>query len=112
MTIIFGILEFGQAVWKYNTVASLAKEAARYASVHGSKSGTPADSAAVQTYVDSRTPNFAVIARTTWPDGGTTPNAPGNKVQVSVETTFTPMTKIVPQGTHTLRSTAQVIIAR
>ena len=107
-SIVFFTIEFGQAVWRYNTIASLAKDGARWASVHGSESASVADSAAVQTYVNTRSPNIAVVVRTTWPDGN---KDPGSVVQVRVDGSFTPITKIVPQGTHTLRSTAQVVIA-
>src|SRR3569832_1609033 len=37
LTIIFFVIEFGQAVYRYNAVAALAKDAARYASVHGTR---------------------------------------------------------------------------
>ena len=110
LMIVFFIIEFGQATWRYNTMGGLAKDAARYASVHGSSSGSAVDSAAVQTWVNSRSQGFAVIAHTTWPDGGS--NAPGKRVQVRVETTFTPQTRLIPHSALNLRSTAQVIIAR
>ena len=107
-SIIFFIIEFGLAVWRYNTVASLAKDGARWASLHGSESATVADSAAVQNYVNTKTPGIPVVVRTTWPGGN---KDPGSVVQVRVDGSFTPLTKIVPQGTRTLRSTAQVVIA-
>jgi Flp pilus assembly protein TadG len=39
---LFGIVEFGIAVWRYNMVADLAQEGARWASVRGSDSDAPA----------------------------------------------------------------------
>ena len=110
LTILFFIIEFGQATWRYNTVAGLAKDAARYASVHGSSSGSVADSASVQTYVNSRSQGIPVIVHTTWPEAGS--KAPGKRVQVQVETTFTPRTTLIPHSALNLHSTAQVIIAR
>lgn len=110
LTIVFFIIEFGQATWRYNMIAGLAKDAARYASVHGAGSGSIADSATVQNYVNARSQGISVIVHTTWPDGGS--KAAGNRVQVQVEGSFTPRTTLIPHSTLNLRSTAQVIISR
>jgi Flp pilus assembly protein TadG len=109
-TMVFFIIEFGQAVWRYNTVSSLAKEGARWASVHGDNGVTTADSAAVQTYVNDRSPGINVIVHTTWPDAGS--KAAGKRVQVKVETTFTPQSSLIPHAALNLHSTAQDLIAR
>ena len=53
---LFGTIIFGIGVWQYNMVSDLAQEGARWASVHGSSSASPAGQAAVQTYVQSRAP--------------------------------------------------------
>ena len=112
LTIVFFIIEFSQATWRYNTIASLAKDAARYASMHGSSSGSPVDSAAVQTYVNARSQGIDVIVRTSWPDGGTDPKVAGKRVEVRVETAFTPQTTLIPHATLNMHSTAQLVIAR
>ena len=39
---IFGVLGFGVAVWRYNMVADLAQEGARWAAVRGSSTAAPA----------------------------------------------------------------------
>ena len=61
---LFGVIIFGIGVWRYNMVADLAQEGARWASVHGSTSASPAVQANVQTYVQSRAP-FNVTVTTT-----------------------------------------------
>ena len=53
--ILLGILEAGLAAWQKNSVAADAREGARYASVHGNRSGSPATVATIGTYVKSQT---------------------------------------------------------
>ena len=109
---IFGIVELGLGVWQYNMVSNLAQDGARWASVRGSTAGTVATNASVQTYVQGRVPGMSPTVTTTWPDGGSQSNAPGNRVQVVVQKSFTPLTALIPNATLTLQSTAQMIIAR
>jgi Flp pilus assembly protein TadG len=114
---VFGILEFGLAIWQYNVVATLAKEGARWAAVRGSTSGGNAVSTngPVQTYVQGRALGLAPTVDATWPDGigdGKPANYPGKKVQVVVTKNFTPPSRLIPHPNLVLRSTAQLIIAR
>ena len=51
LTLLFGIMEFGRAIWIYNTVAHVAREGARFAIVRGAESALPADAAAVNAHV-------------------------------------------------------------
>src|SRR5437870_5698226 len=115
---LFGAIEFGIAVWKYNTLASLAQDGARWAAVRGSTCTTPcvpADNDNVQTYVQGRAVGIssaALTVTTTWPDGGSPSNAAGKTVQVTVQHDFTPLTTLIPHATLSLHSTAQMKIAR
>ena len=80
--ILLGIIEFGVAAWQRNTVASDAREASRYASVHGAASGRIATPDSVATYVKSRTTldTATMSIYTSWsPD-----KKPGSEVTVSV----------------------------
>ena len=120
--IIFGILQFGLAVWNYNMLPSLAQDGARYAAVHGDTNATACTTIAqkecettstlVQDFVRSRvvgmTPT-AVTVTTTYPDGD---NSVGDTVQVQVDYTFSAFTTIVRTGTLTLHGVAQMKIAR
>ena len=51
---LWGTLAFSHAVFAYNNVAFLAREATRWAAVHGASSGNVADEAAVATYTKRR----------------------------------------------------------
>ena len=58
LALLFGIIDFGRALYTYGLVANMARKAARYAIVRGSLctrlgTGCPASSADVQTYVQS-----------------------------------------------------------
>lgn len=111
---LFGILEFGQAVWRYNLVANLAQEGARWASVRGSGASggmTPASAADVQTFVRARALGLAVTAPTPPTSNPSTLNA-GDQVVVKVQTTFTPLTTLIPHSAITLSATSKMIMAR
>ena len=110
MSMIFFVIEFGQATWRYNTIASISKDAARAASLHGSNGITQWTTDSVQTYVDNHSQGLTLVATTTWPDGGS--KAAGSRVQVTVEGSFTPRISIIPHSLLNFHSTAQVIIAR
>jgi TadE-like protein len=49
--LLVGIFDFGRVVWVNNTLATAAREAARYAVVHGSKSTCPVGPAPVGTFI-------------------------------------------------------------
>jgi Flp pilus assembly protein TadG len=115
---IFGIIEFGLAVWQYNMVANLSKEGARWASVRGSSSGAQqATVAQVQSYVQTRALGLNVTVTTTAAPGCTTSTDPsslhvGDLVCVKVEKNFTPLTGLIPNTTLLLQSTSQMVMAR
>jgi Flp pilus assembly protein TadG len=48
LLLLFGIMEMGVVVYRYTTVSTAAREAARYAMVHGPTSENPATAAQVQ----------------------------------------------------------------
>jgi Flp pilus assembly protein TadG len=74
--LFFGVIDFGRALYAYHFVANAAAEAARWASVRGSKcqlAGCPAAPSDVATYLGTITPsgintNYDVIA--CWPGLG------------------------------------------
>ena len=104
---IFGTIIFGIGVWRYNMVSDLAQEGARWASVHGSTSLSPADQAAVQAYVQSRAP-FDVTVTTT----PTTVGASGSFVTVRVQHSFDTLIPLLPGGPLNLLSDARMIVSR
>jgi Flp pilus assembly protein TadG len=53
--ILLGIMEAGLAAWQKNSVAADAREGARYAAVHGNRSGSPATVLTIRAYVKNQT---------------------------------------------------------
>ena len=104
---IFGIMIFGIGVWQYNMVSNLAQEGARWASVHGTSSLSPAVQADVQTYVQSRAPFNVTVTITP-----TTVGAAGSTVTVRVQHPFEKMISLLPGGPVNLTSDAQMIVSR
>lgn len=51
ITMVFGLVQFGQYLLAYNFVAYAAREATRYASVHGKDSAKPATAESIEQYV-------------------------------------------------------------
>jgi Flp pilus assembly protein TadG len=88
---LFGIIEFGRLTWSKTMITAAAREGVRYAIVHGSSSGSVADSAAVATYVIGRTKLAPIVVRPSWTSG----NDPGtDTVTVQVDYTFVPIVKV------------------
>lgn len=109
--LVFGTIEFGRAVWQYNMMADLAQQGARWLSVRGSTSTlTPKDAAALQAFVQSRSPGFTVTAIAT--PGNLVARVPGTVITVQVSSTFSPVTALIPATTMNLTSTARMTIFR
>src|SRR5262245_34148710 len=108
---MFGTIEFGLAVWRYNMMSNLAQEGARWAAVHGKNSGSPKSAADVAAYVQSRATGLTVSAPSP-PTSDPSTLVAGQPVTVKVQTTFKPLTALIPNATLTLHSTAQMIVAR
>ena len=129
-TIIFGLIDFGRALYAYHFVSDAAREASRWASVRGSQcagglSGCPASQEDVQEYVTSIVPPginsspqaLSVTAAWVAPPGnvGTcniSPNNPGCAVQVQVTYNFKFILPFLPKSTFPMKSTSEMIISR
>ena len=93
--IIFGIFDFGRAIYAYSVVASAAREGARYGAVH------PEDQAGMVAAAEERAVGVAVTV---------SPIVVATmEVQVSVSSDFRAVTPLIGNivGDLTLRSTAQ-----
>lgn len=104
-----GTVELGLIVWRYNFVASLAMEGARWAAVRGSTSSTPASVADVETYVRSRALGRTVTVTTT-PVPSTID--PGGTVDVQVQESMTPLSSFLPSVTFQLAGTSRMVVVR
>lgn len=110
LAILFGIIEFGQAVWAYNLISHAAREGTRYAIVHGKNSKSPASDDTIKGIVQNQTLGLNpsnLTVKTTW----TPDNKPGSVVKVAVTYTFKFMGPYVPTGSYTMRSNSQVTIS-
>lgn len=107
LALIFGIIQAALALYAYSFVSYAARSGVRYAMVHGNKSGSPATSSSVQSYVrglaialDTR----SLTATATWnPDEN-----PGSTVTVRVTYIFTPL---IWNMAMTISSTSQGLIS-
>jgi Flp pilus assembly protein TadG len=111
---IFGIMEFGQAVWRYNMVSNLAKEGARRAIVCGAGTGLTSTDCDIPLYVRTRASGILTICNTcvtTTPATISTLTA-GATVAVRVQHSFTPLTMFIPHSALTFSSTAKMLVSR
>ncbi|MGH9901941.1 MAG: TadE/TadG family type IV pilus assembly protein [Pyrinomonadaceae bacterium] len=105
LLLMFGVMEFGRAVWAYSSVAHAAREGVRYAIVRGGESGRAATANDVQTYARSRAGLNAMQVSTTW----TPDNAPGSVVQVTAQYDFQSTVPFIPP--MQLTSTSRMVIS-
>ena len=120
LMLTMGAMDFGWAVYAYNFCSYAAQDAARWASVHGSLSASPATAADVQNHITSQavglSSNLFTIT-TCWaadcmtsgsPASGE--NAPGSTVSVQVQYLIQPLTGLGLSKSLTVGTTAQFVI--
>lgn len=108
---VFGVMDFGRALYSYHFVSHAAREAARYAIVHGSASSEPATANDITQYVRNIAPDgidlSAITVSTTWsPD-----NTPGSNVKVQVQDNFHFIMPLVLKPQMNLSSSSQMVIS-
>lgn len=111
MSALYGIMEFGRIVASYNILSGAAREGVRYASVHGSASGSEASKSDIQNVVRNWAIGLdtnSVAVDTTWDPG----NGPGGKVKVKASYTITPFTGLILKDGITLQSSSQMSISQ
>jgi Flp pilus assembly protein TadG len=130
LTVMFGVIDFGRALYTYHFVSHAAREASRWASVRGNQCdaglpGCKADQTKVQDYVASIVPpgidatpsSLSVTAAWIQPPwnptscAGDTHNA-GCAVQVQVSYNFKFILPFLPKSTYAMQSTSEMIISR
>lgn len=105
----FGVMEFGLAVYDYDSCTSAAQDAVRYAAVHGALSPSPATADTVQAYVKSDVvamDKSLITVATTW----TPDNNPGSTVKVVVGYTIKPLAGVAFRKNINVSSTATTVI--
>jgi Flp pilus assembly protein TadG len=129
LAVMFGIIDFGRALYTYHFVSEAAREATRWASVRGNTcvgltGGCPAGPGDVQTYVTNVSgmglEPAKITTTTSWPIqsyssptcAGNIKNNPGCVVQVKVDYAFQFVVPFVPSAAFTMSSTSQMIITK
>jgi Flp pilus assembly protein TadG len=127
---IFGVIEFGRALYAYHFVSEAAREASRWASVRGHNCGNaypqacPATESDVEDFVLSIAPPgidtkpAKLVVNTSWvapPGKGNScnkfPNNPGCAVRVQITYNFNFILPFLPTSTYPMRSTSEMIIS-
>lgn len=109
---VFGVMDFGRALYAYHFVSNAACEATRYAIVRGSSSTQPVTAADIESYVKSMAPQGIdpdkLTVSTTW-----SPNdSPGSTVRVQVSDNFKFMTPVMVSYQMTLKDSSQMVISQ
>jgi Flp pilus assembly protein TadG len=129
--LVFGIVDFGRALYSYHFVSYAAREASRWASVRGGSDctgypqGCPASSADVSDYVVSIAPpgidssSSRLIVNASWPPLLSNPpicaavqKHPGCPVQVQVNYQFRFVLPFLPTSGINMTSTSEMIISQ
>jgi Flp pilus assembly protein TadG len=111
MFVLYGVMEFGRIVACYNMLAGATREGVRYASVHGSSSGSAASASDIQTVVRNWAIGMdtgSVAVTTTWTPG----NGPGGVVKVSASYIVTPFTGLILTSGMKVKSSSQMAISQ
>jgi Flp pilus assembly protein TadG len=126
LAVLFGIIDFGRALYTYHFVSNAAREATRWASVRGTKSqlpGSPVGQPDVQAFVanvagmgldPTKITTTATWTPAPYDAGGCkgAVNSPGCLVEVQVKYQYTFMFPFLPASPFTMQSTSQMIISQ
>lgn len=116
LTMMFGAMDFGRALYTYTEVSEAARQGTRYAIVRGSTctswtTACPASATDVQTYlrdVPQGLHSSSMTVTTTW----TPNNNPGSTVNVKVQYSFNFIFPFLPTSTVNMSSTSQMVVSR
>ena len=108
MIVLFCVIQAGIMIYAYSFVSYAARLGARYASVHGTLSGSTFTSSTVTAYVRALSSglNTSQLSATA---SSSPSQAPGGTATITVTYTYTPFAFITP-STVSLSSTAQTTI--
>ena len=109
MFLVFGSVEFGRMVYAFNTVCEAAREGARWASVRGSSSSSPATNTTVTNYVKQWAVGLdtsQLTVNTSWSPN----NNPGGSVQVSVTYSWAAVVGVIVPRTMSFTSQSNMTV--
>jgi Flp pilus assembly protein TadG len=111
-SILFGIVDFGRALYAYDAIADAARIGTRFAIVRGSSSGSPASAATISSFVEDNCcaglTGSAVSVTTTWNPN----NNPGSTVTVQVSYTLKFMLPYLPTSSVPMSASSQMVISQ
>lgn len=111
LILLLAIVNFAMAVYAYSFVCYGARDATRYAAVHGATSPSPVSSSDVSNFVLSEAggldPGRLTVATTWSPD-----NQPDSTVAVQVQYNFQFMIPLAQLASVNLTSTSQLVISQ
>jgi hypothetical protein len=112
LTLFFAIMSFAMALYCYDFIGYSARQATRYAMVHGSTAPMVASASDVKTYVNGLVlgvlDTSLLTVTTTWsPD-----NKRGSVVTVTIGYTFKPLTSLVSGVDINLSKTSAMVISQ
>lgn len=115
MIFIFAIMQGVGVLNAYNFVTYAARDAARYAIVHGATSPSPASSDDIKNFVIAEAKGFdtspsKLTVTTTWTPANN--KNPGSVVNVTVAYNFAPLARIASTVTWPLSSTSKMVISQ
>jgi Flp pilus assembly protein TadG len=128
LTMVFGLVDFGRALYVYHYVSYAARDGVRFAIVRGSSCTsfitdcpTNTDGSGVSSYLKTTVlppainpGNLTVTA--TWPGGNPgcsgAVNSPGCIVKVRVQYNFSFIIPFIPRLTNVMSSTSQMVISQ
>jgi Flp pilus assembly protein TadG len=121
LSLMFGIISFAMVIYTYSFLSNAARDAVRYAIVHGSKSTSPVTADDVQTFVRNKAQGLqssSISVTSCWNPTTTPPtcpgpsgqNAPGSVVSVQVSYSYHPFYPF-NSVTLPLSSSAQMVIS-
>ncbi len=109
LLLTMGSMEFGWGVYAYNFCSSGAQDAARWGSVRGSLSTSPATATTIDAYVKSLAVGLdpsLITTNVVWaPD-----NTPGSTLTVTVGYTIKPLAGLALKSNIVVSSTAQYVV--
>ena len=110
---LFAIMSLGLGVYKYNTLCSAAREAVRYAIVHGPTSVSPSTTAQIQQVAINQAPGLNLKTSDITVSFPADPNNSAQKdAQVKISYNYSPPIPFMRRVTLTLTSTAQMLVSQ
>jgi len=111
--LLFATMQAAEAVFTYNSICEAAREAVRYAIVHGPSSPNPATNSDIQQIAINAVPNLSLTASNVtvnWPNDSKLPTK--KDAQVTVTYNYALSIPFTTAGTWTLSATSQMLVSQ